>query len=230
MLGLGFRRGEALALRWADIDLKRRRLSVTGTIQRVNGKLERSAPKTDASLRTLPLPQEMVRVLEAQQRLAAEREQCAEWEEHDLVFPSQVGTPIEPGNLHRHFKELLKAAQLPETTRLHDLRHACASFLIAEGVNPKVVQEILGHTKISTTMDIYAHVLHETQREALEKPGEMFKAEEPDEVTPATDTPSDSPTGPPDDSVSKPDDEAGRAHRTGDVQTAQQCGTIQRNE
>jgi integrase len=204
MLGLGLRRGEALGVRWADVDLKRRTLTVTGAVQRVNGKLLRSAPKTDASVRTLPLPQEMVRVLEAQQqRLAAEREQCAEWQDHDLVFPSQVGTPVEPGNLHRHFKEMLRAAQLPETTRLHDLRHACATFLLAQGVNPKVVQEILGHTKISTTMDIYAHVLPETQREALEKLGGLLRDEEPRS---ASELPKDASAATQDEPPQKPDE------------------------
>jgi integrase len=92
-----------------------------------------------------------------------------EWQEHGLVFPSEVGTPISPRNLQRHFKLLLVAAKLPATIRIHDLRHSCATLLIAQGVHPRVVMEILGHSQISVTMNTYAHVLPETQREAAAK-------------------------------------------------------------
>lgn len=97
-----------------------------------------------------------------------------EWEEHGLVFPSERGTPLEPRNLHRHFKIALKRAGLPETTRFHDLRHSCATFLIAQGVHPRVVMEILGHSQISLTMNTYGHVQPETQRDATSKVAGMF--------------------------------------------------------
>ena len=84
-----------------------------------------------------------------------------------LVFTSSVGTPIEPSDLSRHFKQVLKEAGLPEHTRFHDLRHSCATLLIVMGVHPRVVMEILGHSQISTTMNIYAHVLPRVQREAI---------------------------------------------------------------
>jgi len=81
---------------------------------------------------------------------------------------------MEPSNLHRHFKAALKRAELPLTTRFHDLRHSCATFLIAQGVHPRVVMEILGHSQISLTMNTYGHVLPETQREATTKVADMF--------------------------------------------------------
>jgi hypothetical protein len=120
-------------------------------------------------------------------RQDVERQELGEgWQKHDLVFPSDRGTPLEPRNLHRHFKIALKRAGLPETTRFHDLRHSCATFLIAQGVHPRVVMEILGHSQISLTMNTYGHVLPETQREATTKVADLFgkpqlEPEAPDE-------------------------------------------------
>ena len=81
------------------------------------------------------------------------------WQDHGLVFPSTVGTPLLGGNLNRAFKVMLKRAGLPETTRFHDLRHTCATLLLRQGVNPKFVQELLGHADISLTLNVYSHVL-----------------------------------------------------------------------
>lgn len=78
-----------------------------------------------------------------------------------------MGTAIEPSDLSREFKRVLKKAGLPEEARFHDLRHACATLLIVMGVHPRVVMEILGHSQIGTTMNIYAHVLPRVQREAV---------------------------------------------------------------
>ncbi len=187
-LSLGLRRGEVLGLRWVDIDLTQQTLRVSGTIQRVQGKLERSPPKTKAGARALLLPPVLVQLLtDHRRRQDVERQDLGEgWQEHDLVFPSDRGTPLEPRNLHRHFKIALKRAGLPETTRFHDLRHSCATFLIAQGIHPRVVMEILGHSQISLTMNTYGHVLPETQREATTKVADMFgkpqlEPEPPDE-------------------------------------------------
>ncbi|MFL5804338.1 MAG: tyrosine-type recombinase/integrase [Roseiflexaceae bacterium] len=85
------------------------------------------------------------------------------------MFPSTVGTPMEPRNLSRQFKVALKVAGLPETTCFHDLRHSCATFLIVQGVHPRVVMQILGHSQISVTMNTYGHVLEDSQRDAAAK-------------------------------------------------------------
>jgi integrase len=74
---------------------------------------------------------------------------------------------FKPSDLSRYFKQVLKSAGLPERTRFHDLRHSCATLLIVMGVHPRVVMEILDHSQISTTMNIYAHVLPRVQREAV---------------------------------------------------------------
>jgi integrase len=81
------------------------------------------------------------------------------WEEHGLVFPSEVGTPMSGRNLYRAFKIRVKRAALPQTLRFHDLRHTCATLLLRQGVNPKFVQELLGHSDISLTLNTYSHVL-----------------------------------------------------------------------
>jgi integrase len=171
MLSLGLRRGEVLALLWSDVDFEHNLLRITGSLQRAEGKLERTAPKSAAGARTLPLPPVLAEALrDHQARQEQERAELGpEWREHGLVFPSSVGTPMEPRNLYRHFKTLLKKLGLPATLRVHDLRHSCATLLIAQGVHPRVVMEILGHSQISLTMNTYGHVMPETQREAAAK-------------------------------------------------------------
>lgn len=167
-LGLGLRRGEVLALRWVDVDLKARTLRVT-------------AGKTASSTRTLPVPETLVDALKAhEQRQQVERAEDDAWRDHGLVFPSEVGTPISGRNLLRHFKSVLKRAGLPQTIRFHDLRHSCATFLIAQGVHPRVVMEILGHSQISVTMNTYGHVLPETQQDAVQKL-DAFLRRQPDD-------------------------------------------------
>ena len=84
------------------------------------------------------------------------------------MFASAIGTPLEPRNITRHFKALLTAARLPNI-RLHDLRHSCATLLLAQGVNPRVVMETLGHSQVSLTLNTYTHVLPALQREAAAK-------------------------------------------------------------
>jgi integrase len=175
-LSLGLRRGEVCGLRWEDIDFEQHTLRVTGSLQRQNRKLERSAPKTAASLRTIALPPVLLRVMRQHaERQARERAERGDgWQDCGLVFVAEHGTPLEPRNLVRHFKTMLKKAGLPETIRFHDLRHSCATLLIAQGVHPRVIMEILGHSQISTTMNTYAHVLPATQREATAKIDALF--------------------------------------------------------
>lgn len=179
-LGLGLREGEVLGLRWRDISLEQHTLRVAQTVQRIKGGLALEPPKTERSARLLPLPLFVERALmrhaerqELERRVAGEA-----WKDYDLVFPSVIGTPLDPRNLLRQFKELLVAAELPDM-RFHDLRHSCATTLIAQGVHPRVVQEILGHSQISTTMNVYGHVLDATRRVAAEAMDGLFLADEP---------------------------------------------------
>jgi len=168
-LALGLRQGEALGLSWNDVDFEARRLHVRHGLQRVAGALRLVEPKTRQSRRTIALPGVVVEALQhhnarqSQERLLA----GTRWHETGLVFTSTIGTPIEVGNLRRHFWRLLDKAGLPRM-RFHDLRHSCASLLLVQGVSARVVMETLGHSNISVTMDTYTHVLPELQRQAAD--------------------------------------------------------------
>jgi integrase len=164
-LMLGLRRGEVLGLRWVDVDLVARTLRVAQTVQRVGGKLAIGEPKTRRSRRTLPLPEALARSLTAHRgRQRADRERAGDaWSGCGLVFTTRFGTPLEPRNVVRAFKILLAHAGLPDI-RFHDLRHSCASLLVAAGHHPRVVMETLGHSQIGITMDTYAHIYSGTLR------------------------------------------------------------------
>jgi integrase len=167
---MGLRRGELLGMRWRDLDLDTGTLSVEKTIQRAGGKLRMQDTKTEDSESVLPLPEwTWLALLEHQEHQAAERARLAEvWQDHDLVFPSELGTPIEPRNLNRHFAGLRERAGLPKV-RLHDLRHTVVSLLMELGVPPHVVQAIARHSDVKITLKIYAHTNLAEMRSALGK-------------------------------------------------------------
>jgi integrase len=129
-------------------------------LQRVGGKLQLVEPKTERSRRTLRLPQVTLAALKAhrvrqlEERLLA----GAQWQDSGLVFTSTIGTPMEPRNAFRRYQEALSRAGLPHF-RFHDLRHTAATLLLAQGVHPRVIMEILGHSQISLTMNTYSHVV-----------------------------------------------------------------------
>jgi integrase len=157
----GLRLGEALALRWSDIDLKEARATVRRAVQRQRGAgLVFVEPKTARSRRRVPLPLETLRVLEDQRR-ANERDRSnagIQWFEQDLVFPNPLGRPRDTAYRSVSFHAALKRAGLPQI-RLHDLRHTAATHLMINHVHPKIVQDLLGHSTIAITLDTYSHVL-----------------------------------------------------------------------
>jgi integrase len=166
-IALGLRQGEALGLRWDDVDLDAGMLKVRHALQRIDGTLQLVEPKTKRSKRTIPMPPTIVtalrehRVRQLEERLIA----GPRWQEHNLVFPSTIGTPADARNIVRRFHAILDQAGLP-SMRFHDLRHTCASLLLAQHVPPRVVMETLGHSQIALTMDTYSHVMPVMQREA----------------------------------------------------------------
>ena len=169
-LTTGLREGEILALRWRDVDLDTAKLQVRGSMQATPSGLKIAETKTAGSRRHVMLSKQPLdalrrhRVAQAAERLRV----GAAWEDNGLVFPNQVGRPIAAGNLlRRSFEPLLRRAGLPRI-RFHDLRHTSATLLLGEGVHPKVVAEMLGHTRISTTLDLYSHVTPTMQRQAAE--------------------------------------------------------------
>ncbi|MEU3630720.1 site-specific integrase [Streptomyces fradiae] len=167
-IALGFRRGEIVGLRWENVDLERREIRVRTQRQRVGGEVYEDDPKGRRRKQTLPLPAICVAPLRWQRlRQAAMREEAGTaWEETGYVFTTRTGRPIEPRNLYRSFTRVARSAGL-RVIRLHDARHGCATLLTAAGVAPRVVMEILGHSQIAVTMNVYTHVVQDTQREAV---------------------------------------------------------------
>lgn len=166
---LGLRRGELLGLRWCDIDMDDATIHVRQTVQRVGGELVVEGTKTRASSAVVPLPKITRSAILARRRVwADERATAGEcWQDHDLVFCTQVGTPLEPRALNRDFDKLRLRAGLPGV-RLHDLRHTVVSLLLSLGTPPHVVQAIARHADIDVTMTIYAHTNMDEMRQALD--------------------------------------------------------------
>ncbi len=170
MLATGLRRGEALALHWSDVDLDAGLLRVRWTLSRTSQGLQLDEPKTDKSRRTVPLPRSAIETLQAHRTRQLDEQHTATgaWQEHGLVFTTEIGTPLEPRNVLRRFEVLAERAGLRGVT-LHTLRQSAASFLLAAGTHTKVVQEHLGHSSYAITADIYSHVGPAQQREAADR-------------------------------------------------------------
>lgn len=169
-LAVGLRLGEALGLEWQDIDTTKGTLRVRQALQLVDGKLVLGETKSEKSRRSVALPEFAVQVLK-RHRVKQKKERLAagsKWQASDFVFTTTVGTPLDDRNVRRAFHALLAEAELPRI-RIHDLRHTCASLLLAQGVHAKVVQEILGHSQISLTLDTYSHVLPEVSKDAAKR-------------------------------------------------------------
>jgi integrase len=155
----GMRNGELLGLQWRDVGLDEGTLQVRRTV--FNGHV--NTPKTASGSRTIRLSKLAIRALK-QHRANAAKERISEW-----VFSTKTGTPISVHNVHnRSWRPMLKKAGLPETTRMHDLRHSCISLLLAQGIPVKVVSEMAGHADVSITLSIYGHVLPDMQSTAAD--------------------------------------------------------------
>lgn len=165
----GCRQAELLGLRWEDVDLGAGTLTVRRQVQRSrDGSGMVTGPTKNKKSRTIRLGIVAVEALKAHRERQAEEVASAKglWKDPDLVFASTIGTTLDPSNVvDRSFKPLLRRAGLPNI-RFHDLRHACATLLFSEGVPVKVVQEVLGHSSVSVTMDVYSHVLPDMQEKA----------------------------------------------------------------
>jgi integrase len=175
----GLRLGEALALRWEDIDLERGSLSVHRALQRQNGQgLVIVDPKSASSRRTVELTQIAINALRSYRDSWEERRELlgSEWRGTSTVFASDVGTALDPTNVGHRFGRAIKAAGL-RRVRVHDLRHTAATLALQQGVNPKVVQEMLGHSSIMLTLGTYSHVVQPIRREAADRMNKLFGSE-----------------------------------------------------
>lgn len=178
---IGLRRGELLGLRWSDADLHEGVLTVRQALQRVGGELLIVAPKTQRSARRVALPAECVTALRAQrvQQIADKKAAGDNWKgtEYGLVFTTKNGTPIEPRNMNRSFEALSIRAGVRKV-RLHDLRHTCASLLHEQGADARMIMEVLGHSSIRVTMDIYTFVRLDSQRSAFDRVGDALRKDD----------------------------------------------------
>ncbi len=176
-LGCGLRQGEILGLAWSDLDLDGGTVRVRQALQRVEGRFALVEPKSATSRRIVALPA-IVRagLLAHRERAAQEGPGRAVPDAFaELVFTTTVGTPIDGISVTRRFQRILKNAGLPHQ-RFHDLRHACASLLLSQGVPARVVMETLGHSQISLTLNTYSHVIPALGREAAERMDAVLRA------------------------------------------------------
>ena len=180
-LATGMRRGELLGLKWQDLNLEQGTLQVRRILTRIPSKLpgkgfEEAEPKTDKGRRRIALAPFAAEALRQHRlsQLEAKLKAGPAWRDHDYVFCTSIGTYLNPTrDVLGALKSLLDKAGLPDI-RFHDLRHSCATMLLGMKVHPKIVQEILGHSQISMTMDIYSHVLPTMQEEAMHKINEAL--------------------------------------------------------
>ncbi|MGW0319310.1 tyrosine-type recombinase/integrase [Streptomyces flavidovirens] len=179
ILVLGFRRGEVLGLTWKSVDLDAGVIRVEHQLQRISRQLVHAETKTEASAATLPLPQICVTALKLRRvaQQVAKRAAGELWSDSDFVFTTRYGTPIEPRNFNRAFTARSAKAGVRKI-RLHDTRHTCGSLLAALDVHPRTAMQILRHSKIAVTMEVYTHIPSEATRKALRKLGKHLDGQD----------------------------------------------------
>lgn len=173
-LSMGLRRGELLGLQWGDISWEKKQVHIKRSRVVVKGKSTIKEPKTAAGIRVIDMPDQLVQKLKLHQWKCMENKKKfgKMYNDSDFVIVYEDGTLPYPENISQRWKRLLESAGLGQSkARFHDLRHMAASIMLRQGVPMKNAKEILGHADISTTMNIYTHVLPSSAREAAEKIG-----------------------------------------------------------
>jgi integrase len=175
ILVLGLRRGEALGLTWRDVNFDTAEVHIRWQLQRAGHQLRHRETKTPGSAAVLPLPGICLTALKLRaERQAADKSRAADaWCDPELVFTSIYGTPYEPRNFNRQFAARCRKAGV-RYIKVHDTRRTCASLLVALDVHPRVAMQILRHSRISVTMEIYTEATSEATRTALKKLGNVL--------------------------------------------------------
>ena len=178
MLSTGLRRGEALGLRWDDLDLEEGLAFVQRQLKREGGRLVLADTKTARSRRAVNLPAPMIDLLRAHRAHQAEQRLGLgeAWVDTGFVFTTSIGTPIDPRNLYRDFQLVCSAAGLGDW-HPHELRHSAASLMLAQGVKLQVVSNVLGHSSIRMTADVYGHILAPDRQAAAQAMAEALWSE-----------------------------------------------------
>ena len=164
-LATGLRRGELLGLKWEDVDLENAVIRIRRQVSRINGEVVEAPLKTKNAYRTIAIGPDAVAVLEQQKRKVG----GSEW-----VFPSPTGGPISPDSVLNMLHRVLNRAGLPRI-RFHDCRHTTATLALQNGVDVKTVSGMLGHYSAGFTLDTYAHVTTQAQREAATTMGNVLQ-------------------------------------------------------
>jgi integrase len=184
------RQGELLGLKWQDLDWEQKTLHILRQLKYITDEGSVFTQlKTRSSARTIAIGIDTLSILkEYQQRQFNEITQVGKrWQDHDLVFPSTIGTPFNPRNLFRQYKILLKEAGLP-AIRFHDLRHTAASIMLNHGIPVLIVSKRLGHTKPSITLDIYGHLIPSMKEQVAQTMDEVITPIELETVAPGCTT------------------------------------------
>ena len=176
----GLRKGEALSLKWHELSLEERKLKIIGNLCRIgqeedeNGKrhsvYEILEPKTKSSIRTIYLPEVAYQALLLQkQRQEQDKEKYADiYLDNDFVFARPDGRHLNPRQMMEHFHKFLEKYGITDV-RFHDLRHTAATMMLESGISIKIVQDILGHSNLSTTADIYSHISENAKEKAMKQ-------------------------------------------------------------
>jgi len=172
------RQAELLGLRWRDLGLDLASLSVTQVLYKRKGVCQFKEPKSEHSRRRLDLLPSLALFLreyrtERQVELLLLGKPLSK---DDLVFSNVDGTPMDPGTLTHNFARIARRAGLPGT-RFHDLRHTFASLMLLAGTHTKIVSEMLGHSSVAFTLDVYSHVIGGLQQAAMRRLDEVLQPE-----------------------------------------------------
>lgn len=167
----GLRRGELIGLRWSDVNWDKATLSIEQQYQYIPGKgIFAKAPKTKRGIRTIPLTSDLLDRLHDHQTQQIQ-ERTEGWKEHNLIFPSNVGTPLNGRNLVTHWHNLLESVGMPKSP-FHRIRHTAATQMEERGLSRAIMQAILGQSDLKTS-DRYTHAREEALREAAKRMGDQ---------------------------------------------------------
>lgn len=174
----GMRMGEVLGLRWKDIDFDKQIIYIRQTLSKIDeegnyGFIDEG--KTASAIRTIYIPTSLIHSLKEHRQLIEKEQKILgdSYLNYDLVLCAKNGNWVHPNNFRRAFKVTVEQLDIP-MIRLHDLRHSHATFLLSKQVNPKIIQERLGHKNITVTLNTYSHALPSMQLEAVGKFDEAF--------------------------------------------------------
>lgn len=175
VLNTGLRRGELLALRWKDVDLKNGTIKVNQGLVRTKSGLTFQEPKTKLSKRTIGISREVINELKFHwRRQEGEKERAEEdYKNNGLVFCNELGEPLCPSGFRRHYDRILKRARLGKIP-FHALRHTFATLALQQGTDYRTIQEAMGHHNVAFTLDVYSGVTDKMKQEATDKIGSLM--------------------------------------------------------